>query len=110
MDYKNTVIYKIYNYNTCFVGATTNEKSRQNSHKKDCNNENGKAYNYYMYKFIRENGGWDNWMFEVIEKYPCKNRNEMNYSESYQCVLLNRPSIKMCMKSLRDVPISQLNI
>lgn len=105
VDYKNTVIYKISNYNICFIGSTTTtEKSREKSHKKDCNNENGNKYNYYMYKCIRENGGWDNWTFEVIEKYPCNNRREMNDREMYQCILLNRPSIKMCMIHLQDVP------
>lgn len=100
VDYRNTVIYKIYNYNICFIGSTTTEISRENSHKKECNYENGNKYNYYMYKCIRDNGGWDNWKFEVIEKYPCHNKREMNNRELYNCILLNRPSVKMCMTNL----------
>ena len=42
-------------------------------HKSNCNNINGKSYNYKIYKTIRANLGWDNWIMEVIEKYPCDN-------------------------------------
>ena len=98
--YSNTVIYKIHKNDICFIGSTTNETSRRNSHKKECDNETGKSYNYYMYKYIRENGGWDNWNFEVIEKYPCYNKTQVNNRMQYHCILLNRPSIKMCMTDL----------
>ena len=107
VSYKNAVIYKIHNHynDICFIGSTISEKSQGIRHKKDCNNETGKTFNYYMYKCIRENGGWDNWMFEVIEKYPCKYKTQLNDRVMYQCILLNRPSVKMCMKHLQDVPI-----
>jgi hypothetical protein len=75
MDYSNTVIYKLVSYDLnitdCYVGHTTNFKQRKNDHKRTCNNENGKSYNFHVYSFIRENGGWKNWDMIEIEKYPC---------------------------------------
>ena len=31
-----------------------------------CNNPNDPKYHYKVYKTIRENGGWDNWIIESI--------------------------------------------
>ena len=62
MNYSNTIIYKIVcndlNIKDCYVGHTTDFKSRKCKHKSVCNNANAKEFNYYVYKFIRENGGW----------------------------------------------------
>jgi hypothetical protein len=42
-----------------------------------------------VYKFIRENGGWYNWIFEVIEEFPCENRTELRIRERDHYDLLN---------------------
>jgi uncharacterized protein YciI len=42
-----------------------------------------------MYKFIRENGGWDTWTFEIIEKYPCEIEIELRIRERDYYDLLN---------------------
>ena len=69
ITYVNTVIYKIVCKNTentdCYVGHTTNIKSRKAEHKYASITEDGVSYNSKLYKAIRENGGWDNW--EIIE-------------------------------------------
>ena len=61
IDYSNTIIYKIVcndpNITDCYVGSTTNIVKRRQSHKSVCNNENSKLFNFYVYQFIRENGG-----------------------------------------------------
>lgn len=73
MDYSNTIIYKIVckdvNIKECYVGQTTNFTKRKCKHKSDCNNINDRNYNLYIYKFIRENGNWNNWDMIEIEKY-----------------------------------------
>ena len=45
--------------------STANLKERIRTHKSSCNNSNSKDYNSYVYKFIRGNGGWNNWRFDV---------------------------------------------
>jgi hypothetical protein len=68
----NYIFYKFTCLNddikSCYVGSTANFKDRRIKHKSACNNENDKAYNYNIYKMIRENGGWDNWSMIVIEE------------------------------------------
>lgn len=48
-----------------YYGSTTNFTQRKNCHKSDCTNVYSKNYNRKIYKFIRENGGWENWSMVV---------------------------------------------
>ncbi len=84
-DYSNTIIYKIcckdVSINDIYVGHTTNFTQRKNQHKTSCYNINDKKYNQYVYKFIRENGGWDNWSMIQIEEVNCNNKREVEAVE-----------------------------
>jgi predicted GIY-YIG superfamily endonuclease len=79
--YDNSVIYMIKckdeNIKDCYVGSTTNFKKRKRQHKCSCNNPNDKGYNYKVYKFIREHGGFDNWDFEIIVQQKCNDKQEL---------------------------------
>jgi hypothetical protein len=90
--YIKTIIYKLFCKNTdikdCYIGHTTNFKSRKAEHKYACLNENSKSHNLKVYKFIRENGGWDNFDFEIVEEYPCNNKREAEIREHYWYFLL----------------------
>ena len=71
IDYTQTTIYKICCKDTLitdiYVGHTTNFTKRKNQHKTSCSNENDKKYKQYVYEFIRQNGGWENWTMLQIE-------------------------------------------
>jgi hypothetical protein len=86
-DYKNSVIYKIcckdHNIKDIYIGSTTNMVKRRNYHKSNCNNEKGRIYHLYVYEFIREHGGWDNWNMILVEKYPCVDKIELEQRERY---------------------------
>jgi hypothetical protein len=56
---------------------------RRYNHKYNCNNEKGSHYNNYVYEFIREHGGWDNWDIVLVEKYPCVDNMELQQRERY---------------------------
>ena len=82
---------KDVNIQDCYVGQTTNFKSRCNDHKSCCNNEKSKQYNRKVYQFIRDNGGWVNWTITeflcivkewIIQDFDLDNRNYPNYSIS----------------------------
>lgn len=92
-NYMNTKIYQIRcknpNIIDTYIGHTTNERSRTNEHKYNCNNENSKSYNVHLYSFIRNNGGWDNWEVVIIEEYPCNSRREALSRENYYIHHLN---------------------
>ena len=67
VDYLKTVMYKIICNNLeikkCYVGHTTDFRRRKNQHKSVCNSLDSKLF---IYSFIRENGGWENWsMIEI---------------------------------------------
>jgi len=87
--YVNTIIYKICckneNILDCYIGHTTNLKSRKAEHKYNCNTETAKSYSIKLYKFIRDNGGWNDWDIIKIEDYPCDNKKQAVSRENYWC-------------------------
>jgi len=87
MDYSKTIIYKLCckdpNIKDIYVGHTTNFTQRKNTHKCCCYNENNKKYNQYVYKFIRDNGSWDNWSMIQIQQHNLKNKREAESTEQY---------------------------
>mgnify|MGYP003631494624 FL=1 len=78
-------IYKIYcknkNIKECYVGCSNNFLRRKSQHKTSCNNPKDQNYNYLLYKFIRENGGFDNWIWEVLEEVDCEDDYELRECE-----------------------------
>ena len=40
-------------------------------------------YNLPVYRFIRDNGGWCNWEFILLEDYPCRNKKQLNIRERF---------------------------
>jgi hypothetical protein len=93
INYSNTMMYKIvsndFNINDCYVGSTTEFTKRKCSHKSNCTNANSKKYNLKVYKFIRDNGDWENWSMILIEMFPCVNHLESLQRERYWCENLN---------------------
>ena len=87
INYSNSSIYKIVckdiDIKDCYVGSTTNLIKRKHQHKNNCNNVNGKGYNYYVYRFIRDHGGFDNWDIILIEKFDCKTKEELHRKERF---------------------------
>ena len=91
-NYSNTIIYKLCcndpSITDVYVGHTTNFTRRKQEHKSFCNNENGKKYNVYIYTFIRDNGGWNNWSMIEIEKISCIDTNDAKKNERKYIELL----------------------
>jgi len=59
-----------------YIGSTVNLKNRIRVHKSDCNNPNSVRHNLKVYKFIRNNGGWKNFKFVILETKECKDEYE----------------------------------
>lgn len=86
--FNNTIFGLIYliKHKTCdtkkvYVGSTNNFKRRISKHRHDCNNEKNKVYNYNLYKYIRENGGFNEYEFIILECYVCNFKYELYYRE-----------------------------
>ena len=84
---KTYIIYEIKcndaNVEFNYVGHTTNFRNRKHKHKSTCNNVNEKTYNLKIYKFIRENGGWENWSMSPLEEYECETPIQAKIQEQY---------------------------
>ena len=84
----------------CYVGSTANWKERQRTHKRDCNNENSKAYNLKIYKTIRENGGWGNFkMIQLGTREQLKKREAEQVEEEYRVQLKANMNGKRCYRT-----------
>jgi len=82
------IFYKIYckdiNVTDLYVGRTTDFIRRKYAHKRDCKCvKESTNINCHLYNFINENGGWDNWIIEIIEQIPCENVLEADSKEQY---------------------------
>ena len=80
IDYGNTHFYKIcskdLDVKDIYVGHTTDFRKRKNHHKASCCNTNYRHHNLYVYQYIREHGGWDNWYMILIETLECSDKLE----------------------------------
>jgi hypothetical protein len=88
VNYQNSIIYKIcckdVNIKEIYVGSTANQlRIRKSKHKYCCNNENDNNYNLYVYQFIRQNGGFDNWDVVIVENVKCENKQELHKKERF---------------------------
>ena len=93
IDYSRTKFYKLgckdVTITDIYVGHTTCWKDRKYNHHYHCCNETTSKYNYKVYQFIRNNGGWDNWDMILIEECDCKNRLEAEQKERHFIETLN---------------------
>tara|TARA_R110000782_G_scaffold45394_1_gene100856 strand:+ start:138 stop:620 length:483 start_codon:yes stop_codon:yes gene_type:complete len=85
-------IYKLYckdeNIKDFYIGSSKKFKTRKYAHKSNCNNENGNSYNFKLYKFIRANGGFQNFDFEILlETDDNIKKNEQKYIDELKPTL-----------------------
>ena len=83
-------MYKIYckdsSITEFYVGSSINFENRKKQHISNCNNIKSKEYNSKLYRFIRENGNWNNWDFEILLQVEVENEKELKlkYEAKYQ--------------------------
>ena len=86
-DYSETIIYKLVckdsTIKDIYIGHTTNFVQRKNSHKISCCTVDSVNYNRYVYQFIRNNGGWDNWSMIQVQVCNLKNKREAESTEHF---------------------------
>ena len=84
-NYNQSYIYKLCCKDTTiediYIGSTTNLYNRKKKHKSDSNNEKHRIYKTYVYKFIRENGGFENWDMIMIKEVNVDNKRELEREE-----------------------------
>ena len=74
IDYSKAHFYKIVckdlSISDCYVGHTTDFTKRKSQHK------GNRDYHLYVYQFIRNNGGWDNFDMILMKTVECNNSLE----------------------------------
>ena len=92
-NYQNAMIYKLVcndlNISDIYIGSTVSFRRRKYAHKQCCNNPNSKKYNLKVYKFIRDNSGWDNWDMVLVANTPCNSKLELAKHERHYYEELN---------------------
>ena len=87
IDYSNSYIYKLccknVNIKEEYVGSTSNMRNRKYKHKQNCRNKTSIKYNYLVYQFIRNNGGFENWDMILVEKYNATDNADLRKRERY---------------------------
>lgn len=84
-DYSKSIIYKLCcndtNITDIYIGSTSNFSRRKTQHKQDCKYSTRKGHNFKVYKFIRENGGWENWSMIMLHEFSCDNKLQRDKKE-----------------------------
>lgn len=84
------VIYKIYCKDTnivdCYVGQTINFVKRKREHRYSAINKTNRK----IYNVINDNGGWNNWIIEIIEELLFDCSKEELFVEGYTNKILDR--------------------
>jgi hypothetical protein len=85
------LFYKIYclspNITKVFIGHTTNINQRKHILKKQTQSE---IYYSDMVDFIKNSGGWENWILQILEKYECKTHIDIVLREIYHSDIFNK--------------------
>jgi hypothetical protein len=87
IDWSRCIIYKIYKdgVDDFYIGSTTDFIKRKYGHKTV-----SKTSDIKIYKIIRDNGGWDEWIMTAIEEYKeCENQIQARIREEEWRVKLN---------------------
>ena len=67
----------------CYIGSTSNFKCRKSKHKYACVNAIHKDHHFYVYQFILNHGGWDNWDMIQLEECEFNNKRELHARERH---------------------------
>src|SRR5690242_12922019 len=87
IDYQKTQIYKLCcldpTIKDIYIGHTTNWNKRKQYHKEGCTKLNNRIYHLYVYQFIRNHHGWNNWTMVLVEIWPCNTKQKALQRERY---------------------------
>ena len=86
-NFKNGKIYGIDDKdgNRIYVGSTCDPLPRRKSNHKSMSRTSKMPF----YRYVAENGGWDNFKIVLIEDYPCDNRSELYRREGEHIKKIN---------------------
>lgn len=101
------IVCKQPNITDNYVGSTKNFENRKMQHKNDCMSPSSIEYYYKKYLTIRQNGGWDCWLMNILEEVECKSFIECRIREQYYIDILkpSMNSVKAYNKQIIHKPV-----
>jgi hypothetical protein len=107
-------IYKIFikdKPEIFYIGSTIRFAGRKSHHKKNTTNKVGKKYWTRLYVYIRDNGGWDNCIIEIIETGNYETRRDLVIKEQEYIDNLKPElnSIKACIKEKKKIELISID-
>lgn len=96
---QNYFVYKLFNPDCTefYIGSTKDIKSRKTNHKYRCTNPNNPKYHYKVYEYIRNNGGYSSWSYEILEHITTSiNKYELHDLER-KAIQTMKPSLNCTM-------------
>ena len=66
-----------------YIGSCWDLHTRNRKHRSRCHNDKSKEYNAPVYKFIRDNGGYDNWYMVTLDCVDCEDHELVEYEQHY---------------------------
>ena len=92
-----TCVYRLFkNSELDYIGSTFDLHARKNAHKTNCYNPNHKMYGYKVYEIIRNNGGLDEFQFEVLEYYNESISKKELKQEEQKYIDMFEPTLNGC--------------
>ena len=100
INYNNSCIYKLHcndqSIKEIYIGSTSNFRNRRYYHKYCYLKKDTKVY-----KFIRENGGWDNWTMTLIKECNFETKKQLLNEEKNTIKKETNPLLNMVKKPIR---------
>ena len=80
-------IYKLYSKDpeikNIYIGCTKRLLSHMTKHYYQCHTSNTTQHNAYVYRFIREHGGWNNWTYEILKTVTLTTMEQRKLKQHY---------------------------
>jgi len=86
INYNSTIIYLLQCKDPLI-------EDRMAVHKRVVHNSRNKSHNNKVSKFIRENGGWINWEYKILEYYNNCNTKEEELRREKLYITIYKPSL-----------------
>jgi hypothetical protein len=100
------VVYKLKSKNPniteFYIGSSCDMKQRITNHKNNCNNSIIPAYNFKVYEFIRNNGGFDNFEFEILLEVQVKSKKQLKNRYEAKYIIDFKPELNMKIPTIYD--------
>ena len=89
------LVCKDVDFKEIYIGSSISLRNRRANHKNNCSNMNSKHYNYPVYQYIRNSGGWENWELQTVERFEFEFKHELvarerHHIETLRATLNNR--------------------